>query len=152
MNTLNYKDYEGTAEIDTERNVCRGKILFISDLITYEAATPYDLQKEFQAAVDDYIETCKELGREPQKPLKGQFNIRISPELHRQATSKSIRDDVSLNEVVKKALECYLNSTHDVNHHHKVTFVSTDNQNLLRITSAMNQWSTIKTTENNNVH
>ena len=38
------------------RSVCRGKILFIDDLVTYEAASPAKLQKEFEAAVDDYLE------------------------------------------------------------------------------------------------
>ena len=41
------------------RQVCRGKILFISDLVTYEAQSPVELQKEFELAVDDYIETSK---------------------------------------------------------------------------------------------
>lgn len=155
MNILKYKEYEGTAEIDTDRHVCRGKILFINDLVTYEASTPLNLQKEFEEAVDDYIETCRDLDREPQKPLKGQFNIRISPELHKQATLKSLRDDVSLNEVVKKALESYLYSTHDVNHHFKLSFTSTDNQNLVKVSSAIQQWtnlSTIPASDNCHVH
>ena len=33
MNILNYKGYEGTAEIDMESRICRGKILFINDLV-----------------------------------------------------------------------------------------------------------------------
>ncbi len=61
MDVLKYKDYEGTAELDMERKVCRGKILFIDDLVTYEADTPAKLQHEFEAAVDDYIETCSSL-------------------------------------------------------------------------------------------
>lgn len=70
MEILKYKDYEGTAEIDMIRLVCRGKVLFIDDLVTYEASTPAELQTEFEAAVDDYLETCIDLGRDPQKPLK----------------------------------------------------------------------------------
>jgi predicted HicB family RNase H-like nuclease len=73
MGILKYKDYEGTAELDMARRVCRGKILFIDDLITYEAMSPAELQTEFEAAVDDYIDTCATLGREPQKPLRGQL-------------------------------------------------------------------------------
>lgn len=64
MTTLKYKDYEGSAELDTERMMYRGKILFIDDLVTYQATTPQDLQKEFEAAVDDYIETCARLKQE----------------------------------------------------------------------------------------
>ena len=81
MDILTYKDYEGTAELDMTRGVCRGKILFINDLVTYESTSPAKLQKEFEAAVDDYFETCEALGRKPQKSLKGQFNVRISPTL-----------------------------------------------------------------------
>lgn len=145
MNILKYKEYEGTAEIDMDRQICRGKILFINDLVTYEASTPADLAIEFKNAVDDYLETCLDLDREPQKPLKGQFNVRISPELHKQATLKSVSDNVSLNEVVKKALESYLYATHDINHHFKVSFTGIENQDLLKVSSATQQWTNLST-------
>ncbi|MFZ5524375.1 MAG: type II toxin-antitoxin system HicB family antitoxin [Pseudomonadota bacterium] len=116
MEILKYKDYEGTAELDMARCVCRGKILFIDDLVTYEAASPSDLQKEFEAAVDDYIETCTTLNREPQKPLKGQFNVRIPVALHKAATLRALADNISLNDVVVRALDTYVNMRVDVNH------------------------------------
>lgn len=115
MDILRYKDYEGTAELDMARGVCRGKILFITDLVTYESESPAKLQKEFEAAVDDYIETCTALEREPQKPLKGQFNVRITPVLHKDATLRALKDNISLNEVVVHALDAYLN-VRDINH------------------------------------
>jgi predicted HicB family RNase H-like nuclease len=108
---LKYKEFEGSAELDMKRNVCRGKILFIDDVVTYESASIQDLQNEFEEAVDDYIETCKQIGKEPQKSCRGQFNVRVSPELHRAATRRSIADDTSLNEVVRSALQAYLAST-----------------------------------------
>lgn len=108
MDILKYKGYEGSTEIDMERGVCRGKILFINDLVTYEAETPIKLKEEFEAAVDDYIETCNQLNRTPQKSLKGQFNVRISPELHRKAAMLAIEESISLNEVVSRALNEYL--------------------------------------------
>jgi len=121
MNILKYKDYEGTAEIDMDRQVCRGKILFINDVVTYEAATPKELQNEFKAAVDDYIETCDMLGRAAQKPLKGQFNVRIPPALHKTASLRAVQDGVSLNDVVVKSLDSYLNTSTNVNHNFRVT-------------------------------
>jgi predicted HicB family RNase H-like nuclease len=30
--------------------------------------------------VDDYLETCKKLGREPSHPYSGQFRLRLAPE------------------------------------------------------------------------
>jgi predicted HicB family RNase H-like nuclease len=116
LDILKYKDYEGTAELDMARNVCRGKILFINDLVTYETALPSNLQKEFEAAVDDYIETCASLGREPQKPLKGQFSVRISPALHKAATLRALADNVYLNDLVGQALDAYINVRVGINH------------------------------------
>lgn len=117
MDILKYKDYEGTAELDMARCVCRGKILFINDLVTYEAKTPLALQKEFEAAVDDYMETCLTLGREPQKPLKGLFNVRVSPTLHKAATLRAVTENISLNDVVVRALDAFVNVRVDINQH-----------------------------------
>ncbi len=122
MNILKYKDYEGTTEIDMDRFVCRGKILFINDLITYEADSPKLLQSEFEAAVDDYIETCADLGRDPQKPLKGQFNVRIPPTLHKLASLRAVQDKVSLNDIVVKSMNAYLSVNFYINHNVKITF------------------------------
>lgn len=91
MEILKYKGYEGTAELDMSRKICRGKILFIKDLVTYESCSPADLQKEFESAVDDYLETCASLGKEPDKPFKGLFNVRVSPNLHRAAAIRRSR-------------------------------------------------------------
>lgn len=136
MNILKYKDYEGTAEIDMDRQVCRGKILFINDLVTYEAESPKELQKEFEAAVDDYIETCAMLGRDAQKPLKGQFNVRVSPRLHKDAVLKSYHENVSLNEIVNKSLECYLYSTHNFNHNLNITIKQPESENRVNVSAS----------------
>lgn len=109
MDILTYKDYEGTAELDMGRGMCRGKVLFIDDVVTYEADKPAELRKEFERAVDDYIATCKLLKREPKKPLKGQFNVRVPPDLHKAAALRAKADGVGLNDVVVRALRAFLN-------------------------------------------
>ncbi len=115
MDLLQYKGYEGTAELDMIRRVCRGRILFIDDLVTYEAKTPARLQKEFEVAVDDYIDTCAQVGKEPQRPFRGLFNVRVTPALHRAAALRAARDGVALNEVVVRALTEYLGIRAEVN-------------------------------------
>lgn len=72
MDTFEFKGYEGSVELDRERGICRGKLMSITDLVTYEAATVPELRKQFEAAVDDYIETCRSLGRSPQMPHMNQ--------------------------------------------------------------------------------
>ena len=149
MSILKYKEYEGTAELDMDRKVCRGKILFINDIVTYEASSPLQLQTEFEAAVDDYLETCTLLGREPQKPLKGLFNVRISPSLHKAAALRALEDEISLNEVMIRSLGTYLNTPSVVKHTHDVNVtlsMSTDEpmKTFTSSTSARPQWETTR--------
>ncbi|MDZ4729931.1 MAG: type II toxin-antitoxin system HicB family antitoxin [Xanthomonadales bacterium] len=108
MDILKYKGCEGTAELSVSRGVCRGKILFIKDLVTYESDAPAQLQAEFEAAVDDYLDTCVALNREPAKPFRGQFNVRISPDLHRSAALRATEEGIALNDVVVRALHAFL--------------------------------------------
>lgn len=105
MNLIKYKGYMGTVEYSPEDKVLFGKIAFINDLVTFEAMTVKDLEENFREAVDDYIETCRQLGKEPQKSFKGTFNIRIKPELHRKASMISLQKHISLNKLVEQALE-----------------------------------------------
>lgn len=142
MDILKYKDYEGTAELDMARRVCRGKILFIDDLVTYEAASPAELQTEFEAAVDDYIDTCATLGREPQKPLRGLFNVRIPPALHKAAALRALAENVSLNDVTVRALDAFVNVHSVVNHNVRVTLSIPEEslKTLVSSASTQTQW------------
>jgi len=145
VDILKYKDYEGTAELDMTRGICRGKVLFIDDLVTYESASPADLQKEFEAAVDDYLETCAMLGKEPLRPFRGLFNVRVTPAIHRSATLRAVADGVSLNDVVVRALDTFLNVRADVNHNIRVTLESTEGSPIKTFTSVASgkpQWGT----------
>lgn len=139
MDILKFKGYEGSAELDMDRGVCRGKILFIDDLVTYEADSPRDLIKEFHEAVEDYIETCKQVGKAPQKSMSGQFNIRIAPALHQAAARRACRDGVSLNAVVSRAMDGYLNINRIVNNI-SVTFSPTESFRTLAAVADNNQW------------
>ncbi|MBO3709053.1 MAG: type II toxin-antitoxin system HicB family antitoxin [Candidatus Accumulibacter sp.] len=144
MDILKFKDYEGTAELDMSRRVCRGKILFIDDLVTYEAASPAELQTEFEAAVDDYIDTCATLGREPQKPLRGQFNVRVPPALHKAAALRALAENVSLNDVAVRALDAFVNIRSVDNHNVRVTLNIPEEslKTLVSSASTQTQWGT----------
>jgi predicted HicB family RNase H-like nuclease len=144
VDILKYKEYEGTAELDMSRGICRGKILFIDDLVTYESDSPVGLRREFEAAVDDYLETCAALGKEPQRPFRGLFNVRVPPELHRAAALRATMEGVSLNDVVVRSLDCFLNVRADVNHNIKVTIEDPNGEvkTVRAVASGKAQWGT----------
>ncbi|MEZ4628174.1 MAG: type II toxin-antitoxin system HicB family antitoxin [Eubacteriales bacterium] len=67
-----------------------------------------EFRAAFNESVDDYLELCKELGKELQKPYKGVFNVRVNPILHRKAVQEAYRRGITLNEIVCEAIEQYL--------------------------------------------
>ena len=81
---MKYKGFIGTVEVSEADDCLYGKLAHIIDLVTYEADTPRQLTQAFHAAVDDYLETCAELEKEPDQPFKGVFNVRTKPDLHRR--------------------------------------------------------------------
>ena len=108
MELFSHKGYSGSIETSIEDGVLHGQILCINDLVTYEALTLPDLKQAFVAAVEDYLETCKAAGKEPDKPFNGLFNVRTGNELHRKAFLRAKQDDTTLNGVVVAALNQYL--------------------------------------------
>ena len=103
-NTMEYKGYIGSVEFSAEDAVFFGKILGIRSLISYEGQNAKSLVNDFHHAVDDYLSMCAEEGIEPEKAYKGSFNVRISPDLHKQAVVASLSQEISLNSFVEQAI------------------------------------------------
>jgi len=121
-NTFAFKGYVGSAEVDTESKALVGKLLFIRDVIAYSAETPDGLEKAFREAVDDYLETCKQLGQEPDFPCKGSFNVRVGVDLHREVAMCARAKGMGLNEFVCHALTIAIQRPDRtiVEHSHKI--------------------------------
>ena len=103
-NTIEYKGYLGSVEFSEEDALFYGKILGIRALVSYEGSTARELIADFHSAVDDYLDLCVQSGTEPEKAYKGSFNVRISPELHKQAVVAAMARNVSLNSFVEASI------------------------------------------------
>lgn len=101
---LSYKNYNGTVEYSKEDNCLYGKVIGIKSLLSYEGDSVKELEQDFQNAIDTYLEDCEERNIEPERPYKGTFNVRISPELHRNIAVYAIEHGKSLNAVVEEAI------------------------------------------------
>ena len=109
-NILKYKDFYGSVEYSANDECFFGKIIGTTDLVTFEGDSVAELKKAFYEAVEDYVILCRETGKDPQKIYKGSFNVRISPELHREATVIASKRGISLNAFVEKAIYDEINS------------------------------------------
>ena len=105
---MEYKGYIGSVEFSEEDEVFFGKVLGIRALISYEGTSAKELIEDFHGAVDAYLELCRETEVEPEKAYKGSFNIRISPELHKQIAVYAMSHQVSLNSLVERALQNFV--------------------------------------------
>ena len=105
MGKLRYKGYSGTVEYDESVNRLVGKVSGLKQaLILYEGDTVENLKKDFEEAVDDYLETCKAEGKSPEKPYNGKLLLRMTSQLHSEAADKASSLGISLNEFINRAV------------------------------------------------
>ena len=100
-----HKDFIGSVHYNADDEIFHGKVEGINDLITFEGKSVKELKEAFMEAVEDYILLCRAAGKEPLKSCKGSFNVRIPPDLHIKALIKATTTGVSLNHLIKKAIE-----------------------------------------------
>lgn len=110
-NVLKYKGYYAVVHYSASDEVLYGKIEGINDLVSFESDSISEIKNEFESAVDDYIEYCEEIGKEPDKTYKGSFNVRITSELHRSLAINAMIHNITLNQAVQNAIEMYLKNT-----------------------------------------
>ena len=103
-NTMQYKGYVGSVEFSEADGLFFGKVLGIRALISYEGSTARELLTDFHGAVDDYLELCAQQEKKPERAYKGSFNVRISPELHKQAVVAAMAHNMSLNSFVESSI------------------------------------------------
>ncbi|TMU54995.1 type II toxin-antitoxin system HicB family antitoxin [Flagellimonas algicola] len=111
---LEYKDYIGSVEFSAEDNVLYGKVLGINDLVNFEATSVDELREAFKDAVNDYLTTCEELDKEPNKFFKGVFNVRTGSDRHRELALIAGKRNIKLNEVVNVSFEYLIKHEEEV--------------------------------------
>jgi predicted HicB family RNase H-like nuclease len=103
--TMSYKGYAARIGYDDEDGIFTGRIAGIRDAVGFHADTVAGLREAFQEAVEDYIETCARIGKEPQKAYSGQVMFRVSPEVHRKAALAAELAGKSLNQWAEEVLD-----------------------------------------------
>lgn len=103
-NTMTYKGYAARIDYDDDDAILTGRIAGIRDSVGFHADTVDALRDAFHEAVEDYLETCAKIGKEPQKAYSGQVMFRVSPEVHRKAALAAELSGKSLNQWAEDVL------------------------------------------------
>lgn len=102
---LRYKGYSGVVQFDDEAMIFHGEIIGLRDVITFRGTTPQEIKFEFEKSIDGYLDWCKELGQEPERPFSGNIHLRLKPDLHAKLAAEAKLNKVSLNFYINKALQ-----------------------------------------------
>ena len=105
---MKYKDYRATISYDEEDNIFVGEVFGVTDSLNFHGRSIQELETSFHDCIENYLEYCKQIGKEPQKEFTGSFNVRVSPAVHEHASEYAVKNGISLNQVVSLAIEKFL--------------------------------------------
>jgi len=101
---LSYQGYQASVEFDAEDDIFVGRVLGINDVVGFHADDVHTLKQAFAEAVDDYLATCRKLGKVPEKVFSGNLMLRIDPAVHAKASLAAEAEGKSLNQWSEEAL------------------------------------------------
>ena len=103
-NILKHKGYAARVEFDPEDCIFVGHIDGIEDGVGFHSGSAKGLVAAFHEAVEDYLETCRSLGKSPDKPFSGNVFLRVDPATHAKAATAARLSGKSLNQFGADAL------------------------------------------------
>jgi predicted HicB family RNase H-like nuclease len=105
-NTMAYQGYEARVTFDDANGIIAGRIAGIHDGVGFHADTVEGPRARFHEAVEDYLETCAAVGKDPQRIYFGRMMFRVNPEVHRKAALAGKSLNQWADEVLGKAAGC----------------------------------------------
>ncbi len=106
---IEYKGYTGVIEFDPSIDAFHGRVLGLRDVVTFQGRSLDELRREMAESVEDYLEFCAEVGKDPERPYRGEFLVRTTPELHRAAATEAAASGLSLNAWVEATISNVVN-------------------------------------------
>ena len=101
---LAYKGYMADVRLDLRDGILYGRVMGISDVITFHSEHASQINHEFEASVDAYLEACAQWGDPPETPAPGRFLIRTTADRHALITRAAQEAGKSVNEWAEEAL------------------------------------------------
>ena len=101
---IEYKGYTGVFEFDPSIDAFHGRVVGLQDVVTFQGRSLEELRREMAESVEDYLELCAEADKDPDKPYRGEFLVRTTPDVHRAAAKNAEASGMSLSAWVETAI------------------------------------------------
>ena len=106
MDRLEYKGYYGSIEYDKTDRRLHGKVLGLTkDMILYEGNTIEELESDFKESIENYFESCEEMGISPRKSYNGILSVRVPSEIHCRLAIMAEQNHTSINAIIRNSIE-----------------------------------------------
>lgn len=101
---IEYKGYSGVFEFDPSIDAFHGRVVGLQDVVTFQGRSLDELRQEMGESVEDYLEFCAKVGKDPERPYRGEFLVRTTPKVHRAAAIEAEASGLSLNAWVESVI------------------------------------------------
>ncbi len=105
MNIMIIDGYKAIIKYDPEIDKFRGEFLGLNGGVDFFASNIRGLRKEGKLSLKVFLEMCREEAISPRKEYSGKFNLRVSPKLHAELSSKAAAQGKSLNQFIAEMLD-----------------------------------------------
>ena len=105
MKTMKYKKYSARIEYSDEDGCFVGHIAGIQDIVGFHGESVVQLRTAFEDAVEDYLDTCRKISKQPQKTYSGKLMLRIPTHIHSAVAQAAEANGKSINQWAADMLE-----------------------------------------------
>ena len=106
---MEYNGYHAKVEFDQEDQIFIGHVLGINDSLNFHGESVKELTHSMHDCIDNYLDYCKQIGKDPEREFKGSFNVRIKPEQHKKIALYAANEGITINQFVSRAIDDELN-------------------------------------------
>ena len=105
MNTMQHKGYTARIDYDERDNILVGRVIGIRAIISFHGETVSEVRREFEAAIEDFLNDCEAQGIKPEKPASGKLMLRVPPQVHGAALVAAEAAGKSLNQWATEVIQ-----------------------------------------------
>jgi predicted HicB family RNase H-like nuclease len=110
MTAMMYKGFAALVEFDPQDVLFVGRVTGLNDIVGFHASGAEQLIEAFHESVDDYLQTCAQVGKQPEKPYSGKLMFRFNPEIHAKAALAAALTGKSLNAWAEEVISAAANT------------------------------------------
>ena len=104
---MTYKNYRAIIAYSEEDNLFIGEVIGLTDSLNFHGRSIDELENSFHDSIENYLDLCAQIGKEPEKEFTGCFNVRTSSEIHKKAAIYAAEHGITLNQAVCRAMESF---------------------------------------------